>query len=166
MAAWYELKQEEEDKVWDRFYTQFSFRPSVNPAYWPGIKEPQPSITYSISSIYGAGEEHYQRLDKDLRTKTLTALRLCIAPDEFLYVLDWQHACYRFYPHPSYAGKPIKWLVPVLPNGDYYIFLRQDFTFGLFGHPWEQTICVFGEPFLNVLEKDKPLLFSNIIRKQ
>jgi hypothetical protein len=30
------------------------------------------------------------------------------------------------------------------PNGDYYTFARPDFSEGTFGHPWEQTLCVFG----------------------
>ncbi len=38
--------------------------------------------------------------------------------------------------------------MPVYPKGDYYIFLRDDLSEGTFGHPWEQTLCVFGERLL------------------
>eukprot|EP01133_Synstelium_polycarpum_P023417 gene23417-28073_t len=43
------------------------------------------------------------------------------------------------------AKELAEWRVPVYPNGDYYIFSRDDFTEGTFGHPWERTLCVFGE---------------------
>jgi len=60
-----------------------------------------------------------------------------------LYALDWQHPCYWLYPHASFdADDEDAWLVPVLPNGDYYIFLAEDFSFGSFGHPWEMTITI------------------------
>jgi hypothetical protein len=40
MNAWIELAEDEYDKVWDRFYSEFQFRPSVHANQWPGIREP------------------------------------------------------------------------------------------------------------------------------
>jgi Protein of unknown function (DUF2716) len=40
---------------------------------------------------------------------------------------------------------------PPFPNGDYYIFLTEDLTQGTFGHPWEQTFCVFGRDLVGAL---------------
>jgi hypothetical protein len=34
--------------------------------------------------------------------------------------------------------------VEVFPDGDYYIFLTEDMSVGRFGHPWRQTLCIFG----------------------
>ena len=34
--------------------------------------------------------------------------------------------------------------MPVLPDGVYTLFLAPDGRFGIFGHPWEMTVCVFG----------------------
>lgn len=30
------------------------------------------------------------------------------------------------------------------PDWDYYLHLTEDLRLGTFGHPWEQTLCVFG----------------------
>ena len=38
---------------------------------------------------------------------------------------------------------------PVFPDGDYSIFLATDLRLGTFGHPWEETLCVFGQPLLD-----------------
>jgi hypothetical protein len=52
-----------------------------------------------------------------------------------------------------------------LPDGDYAIFLAEDFSFGFFGHPWEATICIFGEPLLEAFQKYPPRLFEKVVRK-
>ena len=49
MNAWIELSEDDYDKVWDRFYGEFQFRPSVHADRWPGIREPSLSIAYSIA---------------------------------------------------------------------------------------------------------------------
>jgi hypothetical protein len=47
--------------------------------------------------------------------------------------------------------------VEVFPNGDYYAFLTEDMTAGTFGHPWEQTLRVFGDQLVSALA---PMLSS------
>ncbi|HST05562.1 MAG TPA: DUF2716 domain-containing protein, partial [Chloroflexia bacterium] len=132
-VAWKTLTDTERIAAWDRFYDEFDFRPSTKPQDWPGIKEPAPSITYSISSFYGSAKRA-DILEKDLNIKTLRAFQKCIGQDERIYVLNWHHNCFWFYPHRIFhVYKPRGWRVPVLPNGDYYIFLSTDFSFGLFG---------------------------------
>ncbi|MEU5671031.1 DUF2716 domain-containing protein [Micromonospora sp. NPDC047753] len=42
-----------------------------------------------------------------------------------------------------------------LSRRDYYAFLTEDMTEGTFGHPWEQTLCVFGS---HLMPKLVPLL--------
>ncbi|MDQ5823304.1 MAG: DUF2716 domain-containing protein [Chloroflexota bacterium] len=163
--AWAELLHHERDAVWDRFYALFDFKPSTKAKVWPGIKEPTPSITYSIASFYKT-TSNPRVLERDLNIKTLQALRKCVPPGQRLYALDWQHPCYWFYPHRlEAAGDTYRWRVPVLPNGDYYIFLAEDLSFGLFGHPWEQTLCVFGQALLNAFAQDMPLLFGKPVRR-
>jgi hypothetical protein len=39
----------------------------------------------------------------------------------------------------------------VYPDGDYYAFALPDFSERIFGHPWEQTLCVFGPRLVNTL---------------
>src|SRR3954467_15453743 len=93
MKAWIELGDDEYEKVWDRFYSEFQFRPSIHPDRWPAIREPSPSITYSIADRV--------TFVNDLDTQTLAVLLGVVAPGERMYVLDWQHTCFSFYPHRS-----------------------------------------------------------------
>jgi hypothetical protein len=164
--AWARLADAEERAAWDRFYQYFDFRPSTDPAKWPGISEPEPSVTYSISHVYGHGAEPYTSLTTDLCTKLVSAFRKCVSEDEWIYALDWQHSGYRFWPHSYFPFKSEDhWPVPPLPDGDYYIFLGQSFEFGVFGHPWEQTMCIFGSPLMTAFEEARPELFTNATRR-
>jgi hypothetical protein len=82
-----------------------------------------------------------------------------------MYALDFQHPSYWFYPHESFNDNdPEAWLVPVLPDGDYYFFIAEDFTFGSIGHPWEQSISIYGAPLIDAVNYDKPLLFEFAMR--
>jgi Protein of unknown function (DUF2716) len=162
MNAWQELSRPEAGPVWDRFYADFQFRPSTTE--WPGIREPPDSVTYGIGHVYG-DPERYTHLTNDLGTKMVAAFQSCVADGEAILVLDWQHPCYRFVPHAPFAFETEDdWPVPALPNGDYYIFLGGDLSFGVFGHPWEQTMCVFGKPLLTAFGNDLPLLFNRPLR--
>ncbi|MET4613081.1 hypothetical protein ABIC28_004081 [Rhodococcus sp. PvR044] len=73
------------------------------------------------------------------------------ADDPTFVVLDWQHPGYSFDAGTHAATPDAEWRVPVYPNGDYYIFAREGFAEGTFGHPWEQTLCVFGERLVATL---------------
>ncbi len=137
----------------------------MNPSNWPGITEPSPSITYSVSSLYN-DEAILDARVNDIHRKALTVFRLCVEAETPLYVLDWQHPAYLFYPHASFDPDDLdEWRIPVFPDGDYLIFIAQDFSFGTFGHPWEQTICVFGEQLINAFEQNLPYAFEEVRRK-
>ncbi len=165
MAAWEELSRTEYDAVWDRFERRFEFRPSIYESDWPGIREPAPSVTFDISGFYRRDPRASEAMEWDLNLCVLEALRRCTGPSRWLYALDWQHDAYRFYPHRRFEhSDPRAWLVPVLPNGDYYIFLAEGFEFGIFGHPWERTMCVFGPELLGAIGESKPLLFDTVRR--
>ena len=162
--AWRPLSDEEDRAVWPEFEHRFTFRPSVNADQWPGIAEPADSRTYAVGWAYG-DEGEYTRLTMDLCEKLHAALRRCVASNEAIWVLDWQHPAYRFSPHePFRYASEDDWPVPAFPNGDYHIFLAPDLRFGVFGHPWEQTICVFGRTLLEAFDADKPALFATSIR--
>jgi hypothetical protein len=155
--AWITLTSNEYDKVWDVFGDKFKFNPSVHIGNFLGILEPSPSVTYQISEDFGDEDKVI-----DLDGKVLSALRSETGLEERIYVLDWQHECYWFYPHKDFQ----EWMIPVLPNGDYYIFLAEDFRFGIFGHPWEWTQCVWGKDLISFFEKSKPALWEEIIRRK
>lgn len=129
----------------------------------PGAAKPLPSVVYSIVEAYSGDFRFFER---DLNAKTLTAFRRCVTPERFVYAIDVQHEDYRFYPHRSFNSDDREaWRVPVLPDGDYFVFLAEDLSFGTFGHPWEQTMCVWGQPLLDAFALDMPLLFTEIVRE-
>jgi hypothetical protein len=79
-----------------------------------------------------------------------------------MFALDWQHTCWSFDPHATFEN----WEVPLIPNGDYCLFLAPQLEWGWLGHPWEQSICVFGEPLLHTLLANPPALFTKIVRRR
>lgn len=162
--GWSELDRPTEDLAWRFMYDHLGFRPSINPLNWPGIKEPSPSETYSFGYIYQEAILAEQ-LEIELNGKVLLALQKILHSGEHLIVLDWQHNCFYFDPTVCESDNLDSWPVFVLPNGDYYIFLASDFRFGIFGHPWEQTICCFGSEFLEAIQEDPPRLFRKTIRR-
>lgn len=151
MNAWVELNEKEYDFVWNSFSLWFDFAPST--FNFPGIFEPTPSITYSIT--YPWTEDDID----DFYEKARKVFGEVLLPDQRFYALDWQHTCFWFYPYITDS-----WRIG-LPNGDYAIFLAEDFSFGLFGHPWEETICVFGQALLEAFQKYPPRLFEKVIRR-
>src|SRR5262245_27017664 len=162
MTAWEKLLRWEEDAIWRRFETQFELTPSVTD--WPGIREPEASITYHIGHVFGDAER-YDRLTLDLSQKLVHALRRCVPTTGEVNALDWQSQCYRFKPDGLFRfDSEDDWPIPALPNGDYYIFVDPALEFGVFGHPWEQTMCVFGQAIIASFAADLPALFDRPIR--
>jgi hypothetical protein len=165
MSAWRTLEDAERRVAWDRFDERFQFKPSTRPLDWPGILEPADSATFSIAHVYDNDAPAYGRRTLDLGVKLVSAFRRCVAPSKTIYVLDWQHTCYSFEPHGEFLFKSDDdWPIPPLPNGDYYIFLTREMDLGVFGHPWEQTMCVFGQRLVEAFASDPPELFTKMVR--
>ncbi|SMX28161.1 hypothetical protein TRP8649_02276 [Pelagimonas phthalicica] len=155
---WQELSRFEEDRIWERVYKVLGFNPSIYKENFPGFKEPEPSVTYSFSTIWG---DEFDRLEADLEARAKALFKEATPKGKLIYALDWNHPCYQFDPHSS--GED--WLIPALPDGDYHLFLSQSFSFGWLGHPWEQTVCIFGEPLLAALKRHRPKVFRHPIRR-
>ena len=100
------------DVIWKRFSTKFKFRPSVDPAHFPGISEPSPSVTYDVSEAFET-ELTIQKAEADLRAQATRAWCECVSVGTRLAVLDWQHVDYWWVPHEA-DGDP-NWMKPVLP---------------------------------------------------
>jgi hypothetical protein len=102
----------------------------------------------------------------DLGNKLLSAFIECTDKDEYIYALDWQNDGYWVNPRLKFIKDEFdEWLVPFFPNGDYYFFLQKDFEWGYLGHPWQQSICIFGEKFVRNLRESKPKMFKKVIHE-
>ena len=149
--AWSPISMDADDEYWTPFCRRFDFRPGMDSGE-PAIAEPVPSVTVDLGPIFAArSHPEFAAGVHAVNSLTLLALVRVLEPDTSLVVLDWQHQTYRFWPH-RLAGQPDpQWQTEVFPNGHYYVFLTEDMSTGTFGHPWEQTLCVFGEPLVSTL---------------
>ncbi|MFF3019415.1 DUF2716 domain-containing protein [Streptomyces sp. NPDC057939] len=157
-----ELSEVEYHEVWDRFRTDFGFRPSMNPATWPAIKEPVHSVTWSLDTL--DADPGYERLDR-LVEAVQQGLTACVPPQGTLFALDWQHTSYRFLPHLVRGSEQVRWPLSPYPDGDYYVYLSDDFLTGSFGHPWEGSLCLFGQSLLDGVEKGIDAVLGAPIRR-
>ena len=144
--AWKQMSDYE--RFWTPFDARFHFRP--DPATWPAIDEPVGSVTLDLSPIFARDDRGFGADEAAVNKLVLEAL-IETFPDQCpLVALDWQHPAYWFWPHRQ-AALDEPWRVPAFPNGDYFILLTEDFSQGTFGHPWEQTLCVFGRDLVGTL---------------
>lgn len=148
--AWEQVGFDDYETFWGPFDERFGFRPGTDPETWPAIREPHPSVTIDLSSIFDHEGSQFAAGARAIDALGLYAFTRVTSDDEQLVVLDWQHPCYLFSPHRQ-ALTDAEWPVPIFPNGDYYAFFTKDLSMGTFGHPWEQTLCVFGEPLIEAL---------------
>ncbi|OYP13871.1 hypothetical protein CFC35_04690 [Streptomyces sp. FBKL.4005] len=157
-----ELPEAEYRRVWDRFYTDFGFRPSTNSLTWPSIEEPVGSVTWSLTALDDdPGDERLDRLVAMVRQ----GLASCVGPQGTLLALDWQHTSYRFAPREVGGPGQPAWPLSPYPDGDYYIYLSEDFRCGSFGHPWEESLCLFGEELLAVVSAEVDEVLGSPIRR-
>jgi hypothetical protein len=149
--VWSPINMDADDEHWARFYQRFSFRPGMF-VKEPAIDEPTPSVTLDLSPTFTAQDVHeFAAGAAAVNGLALLAWIRVLAPETSLVVLDWQHQTYRFWPYRFACQPDSQWQTEVFPNGDYYIFLSEDMSSGTFGHPWQQTLCVFGESLVSTL---------------
>ncbi len=133
------LDPEEDNKTWDKFYELFHFKPDMD--QFPAIRSDRPQLKLDISVCFS--EEYPLWKLEEYAINLFTSVS---EPGDRFYALDWQHEGYDFDPWaPMDRNEFNEWIIPVLPNGDYYIFLTKDFKNVWFGHPWEQTITLIGD---------------------
>lgn len=178
MDVWKKLDEEvfgPNDKyIWDKVEEIFRFEPGGLSKDWPSIKEPNPSVTYDLAPLYEARHKYHHFLMKDFAFMALKAFRECTEYSERIYALDWQHPSWWIYPHGEFDMREstdrqnptdiLEWQDRISGFGDYYMFLAEDLSYGTFSHPWEQTICIFGEKLIRAFENYNPKIFTQVIR--
>lgn len=156
-VGWRPPEKKASDDAWQFFYANLNFYPSVEFGNWPGISEPPSPETYSIADIYGRGEARYNEATLSLCKLYHETFRRSVADEDYVLALDWHHPSYQFYPHSNFNYQSEEdWSVLAAPNGDYYIFKTRDLKNWCFGHPWEQSICIFGDRFTEAFDNLKP----------
>ncbi|QXV60525.1 DUF2716 domain-containing protein [Amycolatopsis sp. TNS106] len=167
--AWEAISRVADEPAWYWVYDKLAFWPSTYAHAWPGFREPAPSVAWDLApgGLDRSSPEFrlgpYAVEQNDVARVALAALKDCVAEDEWVWVLHWQHQSYRFYPHRHAALDP--WPVPVFPRTDYHMFLANDFRFGTLGHPWERTLCVYGDKLVPAFEKHGEQIFKSVLRR-
>ncbi|WP_326999983.1 DUF2716 domain-containing protein [Dactylosporangium sp. NBC_01737] len=147
MEGWDVAPPDRYDELWAPFIARYGFVPGAVPA----IDEPTPSVTFDLSGFFTAAEQSaFTATERAVNALALLAMTRVFGPDERVVALDWEHDCHWFHPHVQAVSAEPLWRL-VVPNGDYYAFVSEDASTGTFGHPWEQTLCVFGRPMLDAL---------------
>ena len=151
-AAWKAVTDDAYDGLWDRFYAKFGWDRSAGITS-PVIRDPEPSITFDLSSIPDGPRRVAARAS--IEAEALRCFLVALPEVETLVVLDWQHPAYEFQPAIEVLDDAPKHDVngypTVYPDGDYYAFLTPDFSEGTFGHPWEPSLCVIGSRLVDTL---------------
>ncbi|PQD93719.1 sugar epimerase [Pradoshia eiseniae] len=166
MENWIELSKIEYKEVWDRIYAEFTFEPSISK--FPSFKVPYPFITYDVSPYlnWSGDSDTYDEIYDDLEDKSLLVFQELTQKDEYMFALDWQHPSYWINPRMEFPKSEFdEWIVPIFPNSDYYFFIHKDFEWGLLGHPWEESITIFGKDLIKGFGKHKPRMFQKILRQ-
>ena len=149
--GWEFLDRDQNDVAWSRFRAAFGeLRPGLYPNAWPAIVEPAPSVTFDLRFDATTVPAMRAARMEAINAETARCL-LGIADAPEVVVLDWQHPGYRLDLAEHSSARDATWRVPVYPDGDYYTFALPDFSEGTFGHPWEQSLCVFGPRLVGTL---------------
>ena len=147
-----EFTNQQYDSVWAEFEARFRFQPSVSD--FPGIVEPPGSRTSALADCS----------DPDLDASYdifRSALREIFPHDATAYYLDWQHTCYEFSPLNDADSN----LITFYPDGDYAVVLNPSMSDGIFGHPWEASLCFFGDHCLRYFENHPMPAMGKLMRK-
>jgi Protein of unknown function (DUF2716) len=148
--SWKPLPERYEDRVMRLFQSRFKFHPDVTASAWPSIDEPRPSLTLDLSSVSTPHGSSIPHADETILGFFLSAFPASTR----LVAINVNHYAHWFWPHRFAVAQrqwPDAWAVHPFPNGDYSIFLTEEMSQGTFGHPWEKTLCLFGQALLNVV---------------
>ncbi len=81
---WQKLSDKEYNLIWDKFYADFNFKPSVN--IFPAIQTDLPYLKLDIFKIWLDYPDDYY--DKFIELGEKLILYIC-QPNDLIYAIDW-----------------------------------------------------------------------------
>lgn len=163
-GGWSQLAHARNRTLWEEFTERFAFRRSITLDGWPAIKEIDPSVTWTVTTVqemYDSDREHFVALERQSREQLICTFE---AVGDRMYALDLNHDGYSFVPGTVARLGMDVWPIRVIPVHNYSLFIDPSFSFGLLAHPWEASICVFGHPLVNQLVLSPLACFGEVIR--
>lgn len=131
------------DEAWAPFDARFHFKPDYYERSASAILLPEDSIVIDLAPIFDNEGARFAAGEAAVNAAALRAF-VWEAGDADLTALDWQHTPYRYSPAVHVLSDLDHLPVPVFPNGDYFIHASDGLEWGTFGHPWQQTLTVWG----------------------
>jgi hypothetical protein len=163
--AWVELEWDFQRELWEEFQAEFGFHRGHKPADWPAIQEPTPSLTWDMSSIYQAGSGFVEAA-RPVAQLVCDVLRECTEYWDSVIWHDGVHPSAQYRPHRvTDVGDLEGWEFSHYPNGDYSIFVSKDFSFGTLGNHFEKSLCFFGSPVVEAMNKLNAGLLTRMLRR-
>ncbi|MBG0831674.1 DUF2716 domain-containing protein [Planomonospora sp. ID67723] len=165
--AYMELEGAEYVKAADSFRSKFHFHPSYYSEEWPSIREPKPSFTWSLLEIMNDPIEESMEGVKVSRLQSMIeqGISVCTPPGGWVYSIDWYHEAIRFQPRSVGGSGQRRWPGSIFPDGDYYIYVSEDLSFGTFAHPWEKTLCIFGGELISLVYEGVTAIVGSPVRR-
>jgi hypothetical protein len=137
---------------WTRFDERFEFKPDFHERVRPAIRLDPECLVLDLAGLFA---DSGPRIGAGTSAITAAALRafVWLAGDGELVALNWAHLSYRYSPALNAVRypDPLDLPVPIFPNGDYYIHMDPDLRWGTFGHPWQQSLCIWGSDLVSSL---------------
>jgi hypothetical protein len=137
---------------WAPFDEHFDFKPDFHERAQPAIRLRPDCLMLDLADLCAdAGP----RIAAGTAAITAAALRafVWLAGDGEMVALDWNHGAYRYSPTELAVAHldHLEWPVGIFPNGDYCAHMEPDLRWGTFGHPWQQSLVVWGADLVDSL---------------
>ena len=148
--------------AWGPFQEKFECAPDYHERDEPAIRLPAGSLVLDLSVLPDEGP----RIAAGTHAINAAALRAFVwltGDDDELLALDWNHTAFRYSPAaftlstaasseaPGAVFSACDWPIQVFPNGDYYAHMTPDLSWGTFGHPWQETLTIWGRELVTTL---------------
>lgn len=162
--VWHEF---DDSAAWQAFFDRFAFRPvhedvpaDLRLRYKrdgrAAILEPRDSITYALADDFWS-VERFEDLSSELTAIVVECFCSLIEPGQEIIALDWRHPGYLWRCHDQNLSAPeAEWPITIYPDGDYFTFFPDGLAWGLFTHPWEQTMCFWGDNLVRLIQESPP----------
>lgn len=145
-GIWHRLPYED---AWAPVDAHLHFRADYSERTTPAIDLPKGSLVLDLSPVF-ADRTRFAAGEAAINAAALRAF-VRLAREDELVALDWQHTPYRYSPAAHARADLSEWPVPVFPDGDYYIHYAAHCAWGALGHPWQQTLTLWGDRLVQSL---------------
>ncbi|KAI9021819.1 hypothetical protein DFJ74DRAFT_706729 [Hyaloraphidium curvatum] len=149
--GWRKMTEAQETEAFREFKHRFAFA-NAGGKDAPAVRPPGPFLVLSAAAMLlpldGFSEQARVDLCVDWHRRLAQALKAvcgaakkplavyCTDPYHEGYIIDAKKMSYE------------SWERSAVPDGDYTLFTTSDYKNGVFVHPWQRSICVFGAEML------------------